>query len=108
MRLSAGIVVALMVAASIACDNTSTSTNMTKSVTVGDNYFAPATQTVSVGDSVLFVWGGNASHDVLPASGGSWCGTRATGLCSVKFTTPGSYPYLCHYHPGMEGTIEVQ
>jgi plastocyanin len=98
-----------MVAASIACDNTSTSTNTTKSVTVGDNYFSPATQTVSVGDSVLFLWGGNATHDVLSNPGlQTWCGSRATGLCSVKFTTAGSYPYLCHYHPGMEGTIEVQ
>lgn len=108
MRLSASIAVALMVAASAACDNVTNNPITTKSVTVGDNYFAPVTQTVSVGDSVLFVWGGNASHDVLPASGGTWCGTRATGLCSVKFTTPGSYPYFCHYHPGMEGTIEVQ
>jgi plastocyanin len=107
VRFSASIAVALMVAAGAACDSTTTIPVTTKSVTVGDNFFAPETDTVSVGDSVLFVWQGNAAHDVL-GSGGTWCGTRTTGLCSVKFTMSGSFPYYCHWHAGMQGTIEVR
>jgi len=46
-----------MVAAGAACDNVTSTQATTKSVTVGDNFFAPDVDTVSVGDSVLFVSG---------------------------------------------------
>lgn len=109
MRFGASVVVALVVVASVACDQTTTGSTKTNSVTVGDNYFAPDPDTVSVGDSVLFVWAGSAAHDVLGLNDGlTWCGPRAGGFCNVKFLTKGSFPYFCHFHGGMQATIVVK
>ncbi len=37
---------------------------------------------------------------------------RRIGWCCIHnvftFQTPGSYPYVCQYHAGMQGTIVVQ
>jgi hypothetical protein len=54
------------------------------------------------------------NDDALPhtvsASDGAWdSGNLAPGQTfERRYDEPGSYPYLCRYHPGMVGTIEVE
>jgi plastocyanin len=110
VRLGVSALVVLTVAtAGLACDATTTTPSKVKSVTVGDNYFAPDNYTVSVGDTVLFIWAGSATHDVVQVSNSmQWCSPRGSGFCSVAFLVKGSFPYLCSYHSLMQGTIEVQ
>jgi plastocyanin len=35
-------------------------------------------------------------------------GINANTSVARTFTTPGSYQYDCHIHPGMRGTVVVQ
>jgi plastocyanin len=102
------VVVALVVAVVVACDRTSTSPGSGRSMTVGvsDNYFDPMNATISVGDTVYWLWGGGASHNVFGESG-TWCGFRTTGLCFRVFTVAGTFPYSCTAHNGMDAQVIV-
>jgi plastocyanin len=109
VRFGASAAVALVIVASAACDNTTTGSGTSNSVTVGDNYFAPTPDTVSVGDSVLFVWAGSTMHDILGLNNNAvWCTQRAGGFCYVKFLTVGSFPYYCSYHGEMQAAMVVK
>ncbi len=90
-----------------------------------DNTFAPASVTISVGDSVTWVNVGQVPHTstdtpgapavpehaILPAGAVAW----DSGLMNnadrktVVFTVPGEYAYFCGLHEamGMVGTITV-
>jgi plastocyanin len=70
-------------------------------------YFAysPPVIEVPVGTEVTWTFASRAAHDVVfddiasPVLGsGSW---------SRTFDTPGSYPYVCSLHTGMNGRVEV-
>jgi len=74
-----------------------------------DNVFSPTNPTVHVGDIIQWTVPGTTNHtvtfdtqqalsDVSLVPGGTW---------EVKFSTPGTYAYLCAIHPGMTGTIVV-
>jgi len=79
------------------------------SVTMAGSRFEPSTLTIAPGETVRWF-----NDDALPhtASAGddAWdSGNLAPGQAfERRFDTPGSYPYLCRYHPGMVGTIEVE
>ena len=83
---------------------------VTATVVAMQNYaFLPATVTVSAGSTVT--WTNNDSVDHQPMSDtGAWdagvvpAGTSSRGLV---FSTPGTYPYHCVFHPDMTGTIVV-
>jgi plastocyanin len=91
----------------LARDETITSPGSTtsKTVSVADSSFTPATTPIQVGDTVFWLWGG-ANHNVVGASG-TWCGTRSIGLCFRVFTAAGTFPYTCTFHPGMDGEVDV-
>jgi len=75
-------------------------------VQVGDNTFTPATIEVAVGETVTFENGGAIPHTVT--GDGFDSGSMAPGD-TFTFTAEkaGTVSYVCSFHPGMQGTIEV-
>ena len=87
----------------------------TKTVKVADDYFVRrgATPTVSIhkGDTVKWVWSGRHPHNVFQIQGPghfhSPTHTR-TGTFKHRFTTRGSYLFICSYHAHMRLKIRVR
>jgi plastocyanin len=71
--------------------------------------FVPASVSVKVGDIVGFTNGGTIAHNVTFEYAGVASPTMKGGdTFLVKFTSPGTYPYICTFHiAGMTGTITV-
>jgi plastocyanin len=67
--------------------------------------FEPASVTVKVGDIVGFTNGGMAPHNVTFSAGLASPTMSGGDSFLVKVTRPGTYKYVCTFHPGMEGTI---
>ncbi|HKU67211.1 MAG TPA: cupredoxin family copper-binding protein [Candidatus Baltobacteraceae bacterium] len=75
-------------------------------VHMSDYAFKPQMLTVQPGDTVVFQNDDDVTHNVTAdafksgdiAGGKSW---------KYTFTKSGVYPYVCTYHPGMQGTITV-
>ena len=92
-----------------------------KQVTVNDFYFGPTAVTIKKGGSVKWVWSSYNSypHDVHLKKGpnglkkkGSYS-TKTTAVSNAhfqkKFTTPGTYKYICTIHPTeMKLTVTVK
>ena len=78
-------------------------------ITVNDNYYDPATRTVSVGATVTWQWtGGYSTHSVTFGDGVA-SPTQSSGTFSRTFTIAGTYRYTCAVHGStMSGTITVQ
>jgi plastocyanin len=78
------------------------------SVRMAGSRFEPSTLTVAVGETVRW-FNDDALPHTVSATDGSWdSGNLAPGQAfERRFDTAGTYPYLCRYHPGMTGTIEV-
>ena len=78
-----------------------------------DDAFQPASITVAAGESVTFANSGESPHTATADDGSFDTGTidpRASA--TVKFDTPGKYPYLCRFHgdpggSGMAGVVTV-
>ena len=75
-------------------------------VAVADNSFTPASVKVAVGETVTFENGGAIAHTVT--GDGFDSGSLAPGD-RFTFTADkaGTVSYVCPFHPGMQGTIEV-
>ena len=74
-----------------------------------DNSFSPADLKVAVGDTVTFTNEGAIAHTVTATSGAEFdSGSLAPGA-TFEFTAEkaGTVSYVCTFHPGMQGTIEV-
>lgn len=76
-----------------------------------DYGYSPAQLTIKLGETVMFVNDGNDGHDVTGSGpGGDW---RSGPLApserySRPFELPGTYTYVCTFHPEMRGRITVQ
>jgi plastocyanin len=70
--------------------------------------FEPTTLAIAVGETVRW-FNDDALPHTVSATDGSWDSSNLAPGASFErtFETAGSYPYLCRYHPGMVGTIEV-
>ncbi|MEO8621642.1 MAG: plastocyanin/azurin family copper-binding protein [bacterium] len=72
--------------------------------------FTPGALTVTAGDTVSFAFG-TVPHNVFFATvAGAPLdieGRNSDVVTSRVFTTPGTYSYECHIHPGMRGTVTV-
>jgi plastocyanin len=80
----------------------------TRTVTVGDDLFAPKTIAIARGDSVRWVWGsGRHKHNVVSPSFGN-SGVKRRGTFAVRFAHAGRYRYFCYLHEGMNGTVIVR
>ena len=79
----------------------------TMEVVITNAVFVPAEVKVKPGDVVKFTNNDGDAHTTT-AENKDWDGSLgARGSFSVKFTAPGSYPYRCDIHGGMEGTVVV-
>lgn len=78
-------------------------------VSIVDFAFSPADLTISEGDMVTWTNNGNFTH-TSTSDGGVWNSGDLTNGQSFTFTfsSAGTYPYHCFYHPSMTGTITVQ
>jgi plastocyanin len=78
------------------------------SVRMAGTRFEPATLTIAVGEVVRW-FNDDALPHTVSATDGSWdSGNLAPGQAfERRFEAPGSFPYLCRYHPGMAATIDV-
>ena len=75
-------------------------------VAVADNSFTPASLKVAVGDTVTFENEGAIAHTVTGDDFDS--GSLAPGdTFTFKASETGTFDYVCTFHPGMQGTIEV-
>ena len=82
-------------------------------VTVGDDFFDPATARIQPGDTVNWRWVGSAQHNVRSFEGqtdtfrsGFLSGTGKT--FSRTFHEFGRFTYYCEVHPdNMRGVVEV-
>jgi len=80
----------------------------THEVKIEGMQFSPATVAVQHGDTVTW-----RNNDLVPhtatAAGQFDSGNIAPGKAwSRKMDRPGGYDYICSYHPGMKGRIEVK
>jgi plastocyanin len=80
-----------------------------KSVSVGDNFYAPETVTINVGDTVTWNNDGAAEHSATADDGSFDTGTFPGGQSrSETFTSAGTIPYFCTVHgQAQSGTVRV-
>jgi plastocyanin len=71
-----------------------------RSVSVGDNFFKPASITVSKGSLITFRWTGSGLHNVTRTSGPSFtkCGDRTSGRCPRRMSRRGTLRLICTIH----------
>jgi plastocyanin len=82
----------------------------TKTITIGDNFFKPASVTVTKGTKVTWVWKGKLAHNVTVKSGPVKfkSATMPKGTFSRTLTKTGTYSIVCTIHPGMKMTLKVR
>jgi uncharacterized repeat protein (TIGR02543 family) len=70
--------------------------------------FSPKDLTIGLGDTIVFT-GGNNIHTVTGDGAEPFCGTGLFTMCSVTFSTGGTFPYHCipHVSLGMTGVVHV-
>ena len=112
MRFRVIMAVALVVAVSVACDETSTNgvfTERDATVVMPGNAFSPLTVTVPVGGKVLWVGSGTV-HNVAFGSpdAPSGCPNWSIGDCLRTFPVAGIFDYICTLHPGMAGRVTAE
>ena len=82
------------------------------SVAVRDNEFGPTTKTIDEGDTVTWVWRGQAPHNVVKISGPGrrfQSRIKTTGRYRHRFTRTGTYRLLCTIHaPSMKMKVVVR
>ncbi|MEO6059463.1 MAG: plastocyanin/azurin family copper-binding protein [Candidatus Limnocylindria bacterium] len=79
------------------------------SVRMAGSRFEPATLTIAPGATVRW-FNDDALPHTVTASDGSWDSGNLSpgGSYERRFDSPGTYAYLCRYHPGQAGSIEVR
>lgn len=74
-------------------------------VTVGDNYYAPASVSVPAGGTVTWRNVGQRRHTVTGSGFGATI--PAGGTYQFTFATASSFVYMCDFHPEMTGMVVV-
>ena len=70
--------------------------------------FTPSELTVKAGTTIRWTNKGYVPHTVDFTDGGVNSGVLNNGnQFTHTFATPGTYPYICHIHPFMHGTVVV-
>jgi plastocyanin len=81
----------------------------TRAVAIRDFKFAPRVLRVARGTRVTWTDLDEANHSVTFArSPGNLGNIREGEARSTQFTRPGTYAYVCLYHPSMRGRVVVQ
>lgn len=77
--------------------------------TIADYAFAPATLTVTAGTTVSWTNRDNTPHTATASNSSFDTGAIDPGQTrQVTFTKPGTYTFICSFHPFMHGTIIVK
>lgn len=80
-----------------------------RSVRIADFAFAPRTLTITVGDRVTWTNRDAVEHTATARNGSFDTGLLGDGeSATFRFTSAGTYRYLCTPHPSMTGTIVVR
>jgi len=80
----------------------------TTTVSISNFAFAPASVTVRAGATVTWLNRDEEPHTVTAQDKAFGSATLNTGQSySHRFTTPGTYPYLCTIHPFMTAVVVV-
>jgi plastocyanin len=81
----------------------------TRTVSLRDNLFSPASVTVKKGTTMRFVWKGTAPHNVHVTKGPAkfTSPVKTTGNYSRKLTRKGTYTLVCTIHNGMQIKVKV-
>jgi plastocyanin len=79
------------------------------SVSVCDNFYSPATVTITAGSTVTWTWRGAVAHSVTFSGSGPNSAVQSNGhVFTNTFNTPGTFTYQCLIHgAAMSGTIQV-
>jgi plastocyanin len=115
VRIAGALAAALLVAG---CTSTSESHSTSEApsseagslvVVVGDNEFTPDALEVAAGDTVVWDFDpARRPHDVSFLDDPSRAsGVLDDGSWSTSFDEPGTYPYECTLHSGMDGQVVV-
>lgn len=71
--------------------------------------YTPAKLTARVGAKVTWIDEDASNHTVTFSTGpGDLGNVDEGGAVSATFEQPGTYAYVCQYHPNMKGTIAVR
>ena len=85
------------------------SLSATVGVTIGDNFYDPATVTVDLGDTITWTNEGAAAEGHTVTGPGFDSGViEEGGTYSHQFTAAGVFDYLCALHDEMAGTVVVR
>lgn len=80
----------------------------TVNITVGSNFFSPASQTINAGDTVVWTWQSGVHNVTFPTNALASANLGPTSTFTTTFNTPGTFAYVCTLHFGQTGTITVQ
>ncbi len=84
-------------------------TSATGAVEIKDYAFTPPTLTIAAGATVTWTNADSVAHTATASDGSFDSGNLNPGQTFADtFPTPGTHPYVCQYHAGMQGTIVVQ
>jgi plastocyanin len=85
-----------------------TAASQGSAVDIADFKFGPEAITVAAGGEVTWTNTDSAAHTASGADGSFDTGALDKGEeAEVAFDEPGTYEYICEFHPFMKGTIEV-
>jgi plastocyanin len=78
-------------------------------VQIKNDAYAPASLTITAGQSVTFTNADDDAHTVTAVDGSfDSKGLDTNGVWRHTFAKPGVYRYFCELHPFMKGTIVVK
>lgn len=110
-----GLLAALMITSTLtACSNATTPAAPTEpvaenQVTVADRMYSPTTLTISVGDTVTWVFADRGmAHNVVADDNSFRSQLMETGQFTHTFDTAGTFTYHCTPHPDMTASIVVE
>ena len=73
-----------------------------------DSGFTPASLTIGVGTAITLTNCGTKFHTWTSPAGGFDSGPMAKqARFTFAFGSPGTFAFLCSYHPGMTGSLTV-
>ncbi|HUG85618.1 MAG TPA: cupredoxin domain-containing protein [Euzebya sp.] len=112
--LSLAVVASLLLAACASDPDTSTDSDagdapaQEAAVQMADIAFSPASVSATAGSTITWTNEDTVPHTVSFGDAGPTSDTiEPAGTFETTFDEPGSYPYVCTIHPGMDGTVEV-
>jgi plastocyanin len=80
---------------------------MEASVEIADFAFGPAEITIAAGGTVTWTNTDNQAHTATSSGNFDTGAIDPDATASVTFDEPGTYTYICSFHPFMTGTVTV-